>query len=198
MSELGRCQTCGGSGWICCATGEGVAEDCELGCRGSCPSSDGCPTCAPPDGAGGTGVETYKPNDPYRPFSNGTEHMWWLESNCCRGEKGCRKYRPEATSSRHGCPIEVAVALASMTDGKIPARIALRGGWLIPGSNGELVEDTDPRGRVIPVCPEFRGYDEPDDRPRRSPRPPEGQLDLLDPRNGPERAAGRPRDRVPG
>ena len=123
----------------------------------------------------------------YRPFSNGTEHLMWLESNCCRGSKGCRKYRPEASSSRHGCPIEVAVALGSARDGTIPARIALRGGWLLPGPNGMLVEDTDPRGRVIPACPEYRGYDEPDDRPKRGPRPPQGQMDLLDPRQSPHR-----------
>ena len=123
-------------------------------------------------------------------FSNGTEHMIWLESNCCRGRGGCRKYKPDASSSRHGCPIEVAVALAGgRDDGTIPARIALRGGWLEPGPNGQLVEVTDPRGRVIPVCPEYHGYDEPDDRPRRGPRPPEGQLDLLDPRNEPKPVA---------
>lgn len=47
----------------------------------------------------------YGKDDRYRPFSNGTEHHMWLESNCGRGEKGCRNYRPNATSSRHGCPI---------------------------------------------------------------------------------------------
>lgn len=127
----------------------------------------------------------YSKDDRYRPFSNGTEFHMWLYSNCCRGEKGCRNYRPDATSSCDGCPIEVAVAFGSIDDGTIPARIGLRGGWLEPGPNGQLVEVTDSRGHVIPACPEFRGYDEPDDRPRRGPRPPKEQLDLLDPRNTP-------------
>lgn len=137
-------------------------------------------------------------------FSNGTEHMMWLEYNCMRGERGCRKYNPNATSSRHGCPIECAVALGSWTDGKIPARIALRGGFLTEGPNGTLTDDhlwvTASDGhpaRAIPECPEYKGYDEPDDRPRRGPRPPKGQLDLLDPRNTPtepaiRRVASRP------
>jgi hypothetical protein len=130
--------------------------------------------------------ETYTKDDRVYAFSNGTEHMMWLGSNCERGEKGCRRYRPNATSSRDGCPIEVAVAIGGMEDGKIPARIALRGGFLREGPNGTLVDATlDERGAIIPSCPEFRGYDEPDDRPRRGPRPPKGQLDLLDPRNQP-------------
>jgi hypothetical protein len=71
--------------------------------------------------------------DGYRPFSNGTEHMMWLESNCGRGEKGCRKYKPMAPSSKTGCPIEVAVALGGCDTGLIPIRIAVRGGFLEPG-----------------------------------------------------------------
>lgn len=127
-------------------------------------------------------------------FSNGHEFRMWQASNCHRGEKGCRKYRPDATTSRDGCPIEVAVALASCTDGKIPARIALRGDFLSEGQNGKLTDDhlwakesDGHTARVIPSCPEYKGYDEPDDRPRRGPRPPKEQLDLLDPRNTPER-----------
>ena len=129
--------------------------------------------------------ESYAKNDSYRPFSNGTEHMMWLDSNCCRGERGCRNYRPMATSSRDGCPIEVAIAIGAIDDGEIPARIGLRGGFLEPGPNGRLVEvEADPPGpKVIPSCPEFRGYDEPDDRPRRGPKPPADQMDLLDPRS---------------
>lgn len=135
-------------------------------------------------------MSTYAANDRYRPFSNGTEFGMWIESNCCRGEKGCRNYRPDATSSRDGCPIEVAVAVGGMRDGTIPARIGLRGGFLEPGPNGRLVEvesTEHPGCKVIPACPEYRGYDEPDDRPRRGPRPPKEQLDLLDPRNAPTR-----------
>lgn len=135
---------------------------------------------------------TFTKDDRYPgPFSNGTEHMMWLDSNCSRGEKGCRKYKPDATSSRDGCAIEVAVALAGGATDGIPMRIALRGGWVEPGPDGRLVEVTDPRGAVIPACPEFKGYDEPDDRPRRRPRPPADQLDLLDPRSTPDRSAVR-------
>lgn len=129
--------------------------------------------------------KTYMPNDPYRPFSNGTEHLVWLERNCQRGEKGCRKYRPNASSSRDGCPIEVATALGYIGDGGVKAKIALRAGWLEPGPNGTLVESEGHNPCI--ACPEYRGYDEPDDRPRRPPKPPESQLDLLDPRNEPVR-----------
>jgi hypothetical protein len=131
-------------------------------------------------------------------FSNGHEHRMWLADNCMRGEGGCRKYNPDASSSRHGCPIEVAIALGGGTDGKIPARIALRGGFLQEGPNGKLTDDcrwaTASDGLpacVIPACPEYKGYDEPDDRPRRGPRPPREQMDLLDPRNTPDRSAVR-------
>jgi hypothetical protein len=95
--------------------------------------------------------------------------------------------------SRHGCPIEVAVALAEHADTDdtaIPIRIAVRGGFLEPGPNGTLVEpesESHPGAKVIVACPEYKGYDEPDDRPRRGPRPPKEQMDLLDPRNAPER-----------
>lgn len=137
---------------------------------------------------------TYAPNDPYRPFSNGTEHHMFIESNCCRGEKGCRSYKPDATSSKHGCPIEVALALGSCREGTIPAKVGLRGGFLEPGPKGRLVEvrsEEHPGAKVIPECPEFRGWDEPDDRPRRGPRPSPEQIDLLDPRHSPERTRER-------
>lgn len=122
-----------------------------------------------------------KPNDQYRPFSNGSEFLDWIANNCERGRGGCRHYNPNAPSSRHGCPIEVALAVASIGEGTIKAKLALRGGFLEPGERGELVPATSGPCR----CPEYRGYDEPDDRPRRGPRPPEGQQDLLDPRNTP-------------
>lgn len=141
-----------------------------------------------------TDKPTYAPNDRYRPFSNGTEHHMWLEANCSRGAKGCRHYKPEASSSRHGCPIEVAIALGGCRDGTIAAKIGLRGGFLEPGPKGRLVEvesEEHPGAKVIPECPEFRGYDEPDDRPRRGPRPPKGQEDLFDPRNAPARERER-------
>ena len=136
----------------------------------------------------------YSKDDRVDVFSNGHEHRMWLGDNCHRGERGCRKYNPNASSSRHGCPIEVAIALGGCTDGKIPAPIALRGNFLSEGKNGKLTDDhlwvTASDGhpaRVIPACPEYKGYDEPDDRPRRGPRPPKEQMDLLDPRNAPVR-----------
>jgi hypothetical protein len=124
--------------------------------------------------------QTYKPGDDFVPFSNGTEFEIWLAHNCQRGRGGCRRYKPNAESSRNGCPIEVALAKGTIT-GTIPARIGLRGGFLEPGPNGTLVRPAEPCGE----CPEYKGYDEPDDRPRRGPKPPEGQEDLLDPRNQP-------------
>jgi hypothetical protein len=134
-------------------------------------------------------VKLFTKDDRYHPFSNGTEYRCWLESNCERGKGGCRHYRPNATSSRHGCTIEVAVALAGFRDdGSIPMRIALRGGWVEPGPNGSLVECQSaqyPGARLIPACPEYKGRDEPDDRPRRGPKPPADQLDIFDPRHQP-------------
>lgn len=139
------------------------------------------------------GLRTYSKDERYVPFSNGTEHMLWLEGNCARGERGCRRYNPEAESSRHGCPIEVAVALAGGVGDGIPARIALRGDFLRPAEGGRLSDEhlypvaSDGHSAYCPpLCPEFKGYDEPDDRPRRGPRPPAGQMDLLDPRNAPQ------------
>lgn len=132
--------------------------------------------------------ETYTKDDGFRPFSNGYEYEMWSSRNCCRG-KGCRNYRPNASTSRDGCPIEVAIALASCTDGEVKAKHGLRGGFLEPGPNGTLVrvEGDCTTWR----CPEYRGYDEPDDRSRRGPKPPADQLDLLDPRNQPDRSTVR-------
>ncbi len=126
-----------------------------------------------------------KPNDKFHPFSNGTEFRAWYAHNC----ENCRSLCSNATSSRDGCPIEVALALASCGDGSITAKHGLRGGFLVPGANGLLVPPAEYPWR----CAEYRGRDEPDDRPRHGPRPPAGQIDLLDPRNVPERVpAARP------
>jgi hypothetical protein len=124
-------------------------------------------------------------DDTFRPFSNGSEFEMWLANNCRRGGRGCRSYRPDASTTRDGCAIEVALALASCGDGQVKAKHGLRGGFLAPGPNGTLIRaDGD---ASCWRCPEFRGYDEPDDRPRRGPQPPADQLDLLDPRNVPDR-----------
>lgn len=129
--------------------------------------------------------ESYGAADEFSPFSNGFEFSMWMAHNCERGRRGCRKYNLTASSSRHGCPIECALALASCTNGKIKASIGLRGGLLEPGPGGALVRAEGDASTW--QCPEYKGYDEPDDRPRRGPQPPKEQLDLLDPRNAPDR-----------
>lgn len=123
----------------------------------------------------------YQPNDPVHPFSNGDEYRAFTSRNC----EGCRSYRPMATSSRDGCPMEVAMAMASIGDGEIKAKHALRAG-LLEAEGGKIV-DRKPPYEYAPVCPERRGKNEPDDRPKRGPRPPKGQMDLLDPRLAPTR-----------
>lgn len=125
------------------------------------------------------------PNDKFSPFSNGFEHEIWIGRNCARG-KGCRNYNPDASTSRDGCPMEVAIAVAACSDGKIKAKHGLRCGILEPGANGLLVVAEGDASTWR--CPEYRGRDEPDDRPRRGPRAPAGQIDLLDPRNAPDRS----------
>jgi hypothetical protein len=125
------------------------------------------------------------PTEEFQPFSNGFEFRMWLANNCQRGARGCRKYNPNASTSRHGCAIECALALASCTDGTIKGSMGLRGGLLDAGPNGRLVPMAGDASTW--KCPEYKGYDEPDDRPRRAPRAPAGQLDILDPRNVPTR-----------
>jgi hypothetical protein len=130
-------------------------------------------------------MTTYSKDDRVRPFSNGAEFEMWLARNCRRGQKGCRNYNPAASSSRHGCPMEVALAMAYCLDGLVPVKQLLRCGILAPAESGRLtLADGD---CTTWQCPEYRGYDEPDDRPRRSPRPPADQLDIFDPRNEPVR-----------
>jgi hypothetical protein len=101
----------------------------------------------------------------------------WLTNNCRRG---CRLYKTSAPSSKNGCPIEVALALAACSDGQVKAKHGLRGGLLEPGPNGTLVQAAGDASTWR--CPEFRDRDDPDTRPQRGPRPSAGQLDLLDPR----------------
>ena len=114
-------------------------------------------------------------DDKVRPFANGGEYRWWTAQNC----EGCRSYNPNATSSRHGCPMEVAFAMAYVSDGLVPVKTALRAGIVEPVERGLLALVVPNSGE----CPERRPKDEPDDRPRRGPRPPAGQLDIFDPRN---------------
>jgi len=130
-------------------------------------------------------AKSIDPRDEFSPFSNGFEFQMWMGNNCERGEGGCRNYNPKASSSRHGCPIECALALASCTEGKIKGAIGLRGGFLEPGENGTLVRAEGDASTWR--CPEYRGRDEGDNRPRRGPTPSPGQIDLLDPRNTPDR-----------
>jgi hypothetical protein len=130
----------------------------------------------PPDGL--------LPTDTFQPFSNGTEYGWWMERNCERGQ-GCRAYNPQASTSRDGCPMEVAIANAAASDGQMKGAHGLRCGLLAPGAHGLLIRAEG--DATSWRCPEYRGRDEPDDRPRRGPRPSPGQIDLLDPRNVPDR-----------
>jgi hypothetical protein len=123
-----------------------------------------------------------KPTDEYAPFSNGFEFRMWTAHNCECG-KGCRNYNPNASTSRDGCPMEVALSAAACFDGTIKAKHGLRAGLLSPGPNGEIVRAEGDASSWR--CPEYRGRDKPDDRPRRGPRQPEGQMDLLDPRTAP-------------
>lgn len=124
-------------------------------------------------------------DESFQPFSNGFEFEMWTGNNCARGSKGCRSYNPEASTSKDGCPMEVGIALASCTDGQVKAAHGLRAGLLEPGAGGALVMAAGDASTWR--CPEYRGYDGPDDRPRRVPPQPPAQLDLLDPRSAPVR-----------
>lgn len=71
------------------------------------------------------------------PFSNGSEWRHWRSQNCDQ----CRKDFDEE-KGRTYCDIEMALALACVDDGTIPADIAKRSG---------LDQPWDSR----PLCPEF-------------------------------------------
>ena len=120
--------------------------------------------------------QTFLPTDEYRPFSNGTQYEMWLARNC----EVCRKYKPEADTCPPACEIEFALSMSGIGN-RLDGAMGLRAGFLQPGPNGTLVQDSIYTEAMD--CPERRGFDEPDDRPKRGPRPPKGQLDLLDPRN---------------
>lgn len=124
----------------------------------------------------------YTKDDTFVPFSNGMEYEMWKDRNCRRGKGGCRKYNPNASSSRHGCPIEVALAMAYCLDGQVKVKHGLRGGFLEPGEGGKLVRAEG--DCTTWECPEYEGPDDPRP-PRRLPKPPEDQLDIFDPRNQP-------------
>lgn len=126
--------------------------------------------------------ESYGKDDTFRPFANGSEYRMWQDRNCWRG---CRKYRPNASSSRHGCPIEVALAMAGCVDGEVTAKHGLRGGFLEPGLDGFLVRAEG--DCTTWKCPEYQGPDDPGPSQQRRPKPPGDQLDIFDPRNVPDR-----------
>jgi len=119
--------------------------------------------------------QVFKPEDEYRPFSNGTQYHMWLAHNC----EGCRKYKPEADKCPPACEIEFAISISGIGQ-RLDAAMGLRAGFLRPGPNGTLVEESIHTEAT--KCPERRGFDEPDDKPKRGPRPSPGQMDLLDPR----------------
>jgi hypothetical protein len=137
-----------------------------------------------PERVEGEARESFRKDDTFVPFSNGFEYEMWLDRNCRRGKGGCRKYKPNASSSRHGCPIEVALAMAAGLDGEVKVKHGLRGGFLEPGDGGSLVRaEGDPSTWE---CPEYQGPDDPSPPRQRLPRPPGDQLDIFDPRNAPE------------
>lgn len=61
----------------------------------------------------------------YRPFPNGSSFGDWNCANCDR----CWKSKVSDATGRSRCPVENAIALASVSDGQIPRRIAKRLNW---------------------------------------------------------------------
>lgn len=61
----------------------------------------------------------------FRPFSNGTEFMFWHDNNCAV----CKKANIEATEREDTCPMEWDIALALVSDGLIPLESAERIGY---------------------------------------------------------------------
>lgn len=61
----------------------------------------------------------------FAPFSNGSEYRAWRSRNC----DTCAKDYVEGNQDSL-CPMEEAISLASITDGKIPRDMAARVGFL--------------------------------------------------------------------
>jgi hypothetical protein len=54
-----------------------------------------------------------------RPFSNGSEFMYWQEHNCCQ----CKRYtNPMSSEKKDCCPHEYELAIGLVGDGEIPIR----------------------------------------------------------------------------
>lgn len=97
-------------------------------------------------------MTTFKPTDDFRPFSNGSEFRHWLNLNCHRGEKGCRRYNPNAESSRHGCPID-GLDVPAEHRNLIGTRMAryCNKGWMEPTTERRKVTHAAANGRKNPV-----------------------------------------------
>jgi hypothetical protein len=66
-------------------------------------------------------------DNPYSPFSNGTQWMDWQGSNCCR----CAKYRPDALEQSDACDLEWTLSVGGETgDGSVSEQTARRCGYL--------------------------------------------------------------------
>ena len=78
----------------------------------------------------------------FRPFSNGTEMMIWLDLNCDR----CKKLEPQTADLKTtGCKGEYYIALGAATDGTIPDEIAE---WIGKDKNGYELKA---------ICKHFKG-----------------------------------------
>ena len=67
----------------------------------------------------------------WRPFSNGSEYLWWQDQNCM----SCQKYVDWTNpQGREVCPLEEALSMGSVT-GTIPRSIAHRIGVVIKPYN---------------------------------------------------------------
>jgi hypothetical protein len=59
-------------------------------------------------------------------FDNGSQYLDWQNANCCR----CTKYHDAPQTCPPACPIEYALSLASVMDGKVTPEIARRAGYM--------------------------------------------------------------------
>lgn len=93
--------------------------------------------------------------DRYRPFPNSLTYMAWLERNCCR----CANYVPDSEiDSGDGCPIEEALAFASIDDGTISVDVAERMGYAGACKSwlpNEEAQKAAARAATLPLFPEL-------------------------------------------
>lgn len=63
-----------------------------------------------------------------RPFSNGTEFMYWDDYNCSDCIH-CNDRTKHINETKTKCLLELSIALASVSDGEVPLFHALLAGW---------------------------------------------------------------------